>query len=108
MVAFGPFLRNRVGVGNEMLKLRIGQLVADDAGGDIAVEQHLRQILAFRRALDDGRIVILGDMGILEGDPLNLIDVDAVIARQNSPYPRPCRHRIGAHANSLAVELGTA
>ena len=44
-MALGPFLRNRVGVGNKVFELRIGQLVADDAGGDVAIEQHLRQIL---------------------------------------------------------------
>ena len=54
-------------------------MVADNAGVELAVEQHLRQILAGRGALDVRRVLELGEMRILEGDPFHLLFVDAVL-----------------------------
>ncbi len=94
MMAFRPFLCRGICVGNKLLELRIGQLVTDDAGRDLAVEQHPRQILAFGRALDDRGVVIFRHMRALEGDPLNLADVDPIIACQDSAHPGSGRYRI--------------
>jgi hypothetical protein len=69
-VLLRPPLRRGFAIRNQMLQARVRQLVAHHRRVDFAVQQHLDEVLAGRRALDGRRIAILGDVGILEGDPL--------------------------------------
>ena len=101
-----PLTRHHLGIGNERLEPRIGQGVADDGRVELAVEQHLHQRLAFRRARDEIRVLVLGEMRILERDPLHLGGIDAVIVGEKAAHPGAGRLRIGAHADPLAVEVG--
>ena len=101
----GPSLRRRLVVGNQMLQTGIGQLVSNHRGIDFAVQQHLSEILACRRPLDDRRIAILGDVRILEGDPLDLVQVDAVFVGENAAHPGGRRDRVGTQAHALAREV---
>ena len=45
-------------------------------------------------------------MRILEGDPLDLVEIDAVVAREYAADPRAGGDGIGTNPNTLAGEIG--
>ena len=71
-VLLRPVLVGGLGVGDQRLEARVGELVADQRGVDLAVDQHLRQLLGFRRALDERRVLVLRDVRVLHGGDLHL------------------------------------
>ena len=73
---------------------------------EFAIDQHLDDLLARRRPLR--RIAEFGDMGILEGDPVDRVEIDAIVVGQNAAQPGAGRGGEGADADSLAVEISSA
>src|ERR1700730_16858364 len=105
-MALCPLAGRLIGVRNEMPKPRVRKLVAYDRGIELAVKQHRQQLLARRRALDHVGVAIFGNVRILERDPLDLVEIHAIVLREYAPNPRAGGDRIGAHANPLARKLG--
>ena len=79
--------------------------IAEDRRIDLAVEQHLLDRFAFRRALHILGIAIFGQMRVLENNPGDAIQIDAVILGQKAAHPGARRLGIGAHADALAVQI---
>src|SRR5712691_1225749 len=52
------------GIGNEMPQTGVGKLVSHDRGIELAVEQHLQELLAGRSALDRVGVAIFGNVRI--------------------------------------------
>ena len=52
---------------------------------EFAVDQHLDDLFAGRRPL--GRILELGDMGVLKRHPVDRIKIDAVIVGEHAAQP---------------------
>ena len=71
---------------------------------EFAIDQHLDDLLALRRA--HGGVAKFGDMGILERDPVDRVQIDAIIIGENSAQPRAGRGREGTDADALVVQVG--
>ena len=95
-----------IGIGDDAFELRIlWQHRAEDRGIEFALEQHLGHVLAVGGALDAVRIAEFGHVGILEGHPFHLADIDAIILPQDAADPAAGGLREGAHADSAALEV---
>src|SRR5215510_14276161 len=70
---------------------------------ELAVEQHLDDLLSRGGTL--GRVDEFRDMRILKGDPLDRVEIDAIIIGQNPAQPCAGRRREGADADTLAFEI---
>ena len=79
--------------------------VAEDRGVDLAVEQHLLQVLPLGRPLDVGRIAVLGQMRVLERDPRHALEIDAVVLGEETAHPRAGRLGVGADTDALAAQI---
>ena len=101
MVFFGPFLSGHFGIRNEVPQSWIWEFISDHSRIDFPVEEHLDEILAGRRALDDRGISIFRDMRFFKCNPFDLVKIDPIVVRQNSPHPHARRHGIGANAYAL-------
>ena len=101
-----PTRRNLCSIRNQRLEGRaLGILASENRRVDFAIEQHLQQLLPFRRAPHPRRIIVLGDVWIFEGDPLNGPEVDAVIFLQETSNPRAGRLRVCADTHPAAVQI---
>src|ERR1700736_3430597 len=105
-MALRTIARNGLGIRNEMPQPRVRKLVAYDRGIELAIEQHRQQLLAGRGALDRVGVAILGNVRILERDPLDLVEIHSVVLRGYAANPSAGGDRVGAHANPLARKLG--
>src|SRR5215467_5821848 len=91
-----PLLRGLVRLRDERAHTRVlGHVRAQDGRRNVAVEHHLRELLAaLGDALRIGGIGVLGQMPILERDPGHAIEIDPVFMFQHTTDPKPCRLRI--------------
>src|SRR5579864_1362211 len=96
-----PGLRGRFRIAEQRLDARVVRALAED-GVKFAVEQHLDNLLALRRALRG--VDEFGDMGIFERDPPHACEIEAVVVREHAAQPRPGCRREGAYADPLAGE----
>jgi hypothetical protein len=60
-----------IGVGNEWRKSPVGQLIADNRRIEFAVEKHLHQRRASRRAYDKIGVLEFGEVWIFKCNPLD-------------------------------------
>lgn len=51
------------------------------------------------RTLDKARILVFGDVRIFEGDPVNAVQIDAVIVGENAADPCSRRYCVRTDAN---------
>ena len=96
----GLFLSDNVG--KQRLQVRMIGFLAEHRI-ELAVDQHLDDLLARRRAL--GRVREFGDMRVLERDPVDRIEIDAVVVGEDAAQPCAGRGGEGADADALVVEI---
>ena len=96
----GLFLSDNVG--KQRLQVRMVGFLAEHRI-ELAVDQHLDDLLARRRAL--GRVREFGDMRVLERDPVDRIEIDAVVVGEDAAQPCAGRGGEGADADALVVEI---
>src|SRR5262249_60870398 len=73
---------------------------------ELALAQHFEEILVRARAFDALRLVVFGDMAILERDPVHLVQVDAIVVLKDAAHPHRRRLAVGANTDALAGKLG--
>src|SRR5579872_3954535 len=88
-------------IGKERLEVRMLYFLAQDSI-EFTVNKHLNDLLSL--ASTHGRIGEFRDMGVLEGDPLDRIEIDTVIIGQNAAQPGAGRRGEGTNADTLAVK----
>src|SRR5207302_8124042 len=104
-VLLAPSLRRRLGIGSDRLESRVIRDRADDRGVELARLQHGENFLPRGRALDVRRIAELGDVRLLEGYPLDAIEIDAEVVGEDASDPRRGRHRIRAQPDSFSIQF---
>ncbi len=103
-----PGLRLLVRIGEQVADVCVvlGEVGCRDQRVHVAVEQHLVELLgAWARALDDRRIAVLGDVGIVGADPADAGKIDAVLVLEDAAHPDAGRLRVGAHGDAAAFHV---
>jgi hypothetical protein len=80
-------------------------VLAQQGGGQFAVQHHLRDRGALGQALAVRRIVVLGEVAVVQRHPGDLVEVDAVFVAQDAADPQRGGLGIGAHADLLALDV---
>src|SRR5262245_57794563 len=81
---FCPCLCSCVGIRNEWRKPRIGNLIADDRRIEFAVEKHLHQHLAFRRAYNKIGVLKFDKVRILKCNPTDFRGINTVVVTKQA------------------------
>ena len=71
---------------------------------EFAVEQHRHDLLSRGRAL--GGVLVFRHVRILERDPVDAVEIDAIVVGEDAANPGAGRGGEGANADALAVEVG--
>ncbi len=105
-VLLRPSLRSGFMVWNQMLQSGIRQLVADHRRVDLAVQQHLDELLP-----GGTRLIISGSRysatcGFFERHPFHLFQIKTVIVGENAANPGCRCHRVSANAYPLPGQVG--
>ncbi len=99
------------------LLIRIGEQVADacvvlgevrcrDQGINVAVEQHLVELLgAGTGALDDRRIAVFRNVRVVGADPADAGEIYAVLVLEDAAHPDAGRLCVGAHGDAAAFHV---
>ena len=97
-----PRLFLRDNVAKQRLEVRMIGFLAEHRI-EFAVDQHLDDLLARGRAL--GRVPEFGNMGVLERDPVDPVEIDAMVVGEDAAQPCAGRGGKGADADALVVEI---